>query len=47
MKAAGAGFGAAGLLLSAGEDAAAAQGRPGTAKPRTEKEKLAQIASNT
>jgi sugar phosphate isomerase/epimerase len=46
MKSAGAGFGAAGLLIATGEDAGARQ-KPAAATPRTEKEKLAQIASNT
>src|SRR5512134_3137209 len=38
---------AAGLLSGLGEPAAADQGRRTAAQPRTEKEKLAQIASNT
>jgi sugar phosphate isomerase/epimerase len=46
MKAAGSGFGAAGLLVAIGEEAQG-QGRQAAARPRSEKDKLAQIASNT
>ena len=48
MKAAGSGFGAAGLLIALGADTTADQRKPAPTKgPRTEKDKLAQIASNT
>lgn len=47
MKTAGSGVGAAGLLVVLGEESRAGQAPAPAAAPRTEKEKLAQIASNT
>ena len=48
MKAAGSGFGGAGLLIALAEDTTADQRKPAATKsPRTEQDKLAQIASNT
>ncbi len=48
MKTAGTALGGASLAIAGGSaDASAAQGRQTAPRPRTEKEKLAQIASNT
>ena len=47
IKAAGYGVGAAGLVGALVDDVSAEQARQAAARPRSEKEKLAQIASNT